>query len=224
MDTISPAQSFVPVSGPELRRISMSRSSAPHILRIDASMRREGSQSRRLTDRVIERLTRQRPDSRVTTRDLAEQAPGFVSEAWIGANFTDPAERSDAQKAALARSDALVAELKAADTLVIGVPVYNFAIPAALKAWIDMVARARETFRYTEDGPEGLLTGKRAILVIASGGTALGSEIDFATDYLKFILGFMGITDVEIVDASQLMFKEAEKVEAAHSQIDALAA
>lgn len=195
-----------------------------HILRIDASMRRTGSNTRELTDRVVERLTAGRADTRLTVRDLAENPPPFIDEAWIGANFTDAAQRSDGQKAALAGSDALLAELRAADTLVIGVPVYNFAVPAALKAWIDLIARARETFRYTENGPEGLLTGKRAILVVASGGTAVGSELDFATGYMQHVLAFVGITDVEIVDAGQLSMGGAERIEAARARIESLAA
>lgn len=107
----------------------------------------------------------------------------------------------------LALSDTLVGELKSADTIVIGTPVYNFAVPAALKAWIDLVARARETFQYTEDGPVGLLQGKKAYVIIASGGTKVGSEIDFAGNYLKHVLGFIGITDVTIVAADQLMME-----------------
>ena len=193
------------------------------ILRIDASMRKTGSHSRTLTDQVIEQLGKTR-DIDIVTRDLANSDLSFVDENWIGANFTDPAERSDDQKAALARSDALVAELKAADTVVIGLPIYNFGIPAALKAWVDMIARARETFRYTENGPEGLLTGKSAILVVASGGTALGSEIDFASTYMKHVLGFVGIHDVTIIGADQLMAGEAETLAAARARIEALAA
>lgn len=85
----------------------------------------------------------------------------------------------------------------------IGVPIYNFSIPASLKAWIDMVARVRRTFRYTETGPEGFLTGKAAFLVVASGGTAVDAEIDFATPYLKHVLGFLGITNVRVIDAAR---------------------
>ena len=195
-----------------------------HILRIDSSMRYNGSHSRHLTDQVIERLRAADPDIRVTVRDLAETAVRFVDETWIGANFTAADDRTDDQKAALAQSDRLIEELRAADTIVIGVPVYNFSIPAALKAWIDLIARARETFRYSEEGPVGLLEGKRAILVYTSGGVAEGSEADFATPYLRFILGFVGITDVETIDAGQLMFEETEKLEAARARIDALAA
>lgn len=191
-----------------------------NILRIDASARRSGSITRDLNDRVIERLSSEGPVS-ITTRDLTEPLP-LLTEEWIGANFTDPAKRSEAQKQTLALSDKLVAELKAADVLLIGLPIYNFGVPGALKAWIDLVARARETFRYSEYGPVGLLEGKRAIVTVASGGTETGSSIDFATGYLRHVLNFIGITDVEFVSADQLMIDaEASRAEA-ERQIDAL--
>ncbi|MEE8455873.1 MAG: NAD(P)H-dependent oxidoreductase [Limibaculum sp.] len=174
------------------------------ILRIDTSMRHTGSVTRALTDKLVARLRAASPGSEVTVRDLAAGVP-LVNEAWIGANFTDPAERDDAQRAALAHSDELVAELKAADTLVIGLPIYNFGVPAAFKAWVDMIARARETFRYTETGPEGLMTGKRALVVVASGGVPVGSAADFATPYVRHVLGFIGITEVEFISADSLM-------------------
>ncbi len=173
------------------------------ILRIDASMRHTGSVTRALTDKLVARLRAVSPGSQVTRRDLAAGVP-LVDETWIGANFTDPAERDAAQRAALADSDELVAELKAADTLVIGLPIYNFGVPAAFKAWIDMIARARETFRYTETGPEGLLTGKRALVVVASGGVPVGSAADFATPYVRFALAFIGITEVAFISAAEL--------------------
>lgn len=171
-----------------------------HALRMDSSMRYQGSTTRDLTDRVLAKLA---PDS-ITVRDLADGI-GLVDEAWIAANFTDPEARTDEQRKRLAQSDTLVSELRAADLIVIGMPIYNFGIPATLKAWIDMVARARETFRYTENGPVGLLTNKRAIIVAASGGTELDGEIDFATPYLRHALGFIGIEDVEIVAADRQM-------------------
>jgi len=195
-----------------------------HILRIDSSMRHDGSHSRRLTDQVVDHLTAARPGTQVTVRDLAGSPARFVDETWIGANFTAPEDRTDTQKAALAHSEELIGELRAADTIVIGVPIYNFNIPAALKAWIDLVARARETFRYSEAGPVGLLEGKRAILVFTSGGTAEGSEMDFATPYLRFILSFIGIDDVEVIDAGRLMFEETERLDAARARIEALVA
>ncbi|MBV6632059.1 MAG: NAD(P)H-dependent oxidoreductase [Alphaproteobacteria bacterium] len=173
------------------------------VLRIDSSARYEGSVTRDLADRLVAQLTED--GGAVVTRDLSVNAPSFVNEAWVGANFTDAAERTEEQVQLLVESEALVQELEAADTLVIGVPIYNFGVPAALKAWVDMVARARRTFRYTENGPEGLLTGKKAYLVVASGGTAAGSEIDFATGYMRHVLGFIGITDVTLIAADQLM-------------------
>ncbi|OLF81636.1 FMN-dependent NADH-azoreductase [Maricaulis sp. W15] len=202
----------------------MTNPATRHILRVDASMRHHGSVTRQLAETLIERLSSDDKAIRVTGRDLADNPPAFIDEAWIGANFTDADARSDAQKAVLARSDALIAELKAADTLVIATPVYNFGIPAALKAWIDLIARARVTFNYTETGPVGLLTGKRAILVVASGGTRVGSEIDFATNYMKHVLGFIGIHDVEIIAADQLGQGADEKLAAAGEAIERLAA
>ncbi|ASK88757.1 FMN-dependent NADH-azoreductase [Sphingorhabdus sp. SMR4y] len=173
-----------------------------NILRVDASARKVGSSSRALTDAVIAKLA---PDF-VVTRDLTDALP-FVTEDWVGANFTDEADRTEAQKSILALSDSLVDEIVAADTLVIGTPIYNFAVPAALKAWIDLIARARKTFQYTANGPEGLLTSKKAYVLIASGGTEVGSEIDFASGYLRHVLGFVGITDVTIIAADQQMMK-----------------
>ena len=113
-------------------------------------------------------------------------------------------------------------ELKDADTVVIGTPIYNFHVPAALKAWIDMVARARETFRYTENGPEGLLSGKKVYVVVTSGGTVLGSEADFITNWLTFVLGFIGLNDVTFIDSSGLMM-DHEKASKAEQAIAALA-
>jgi FMN-dependent NADH-azoreductase len=191
------------------------------ILRIDASARQSGSTTRQLADQLVARLVEQGYGSAVTRRDLAVTPPALLTEAWVGANFTDDAERSDDQRAVLAHSDELIAELEAADTIVIGVPVYNFAIPAALKAWIDQIARARRTFRYTETGPEGLLKGKKAYLVVASGGVPVGSDYDFATGYLRHVLGFVGITDVTVIEAGQQMM-DSEAVNRATAAIEEL--
>ncbi len=117
----------------------------PHsILRLDASARRDGSVTRDLTSRILARF----PQADVTTRDLADGLP-LIDAAWVAANFTPEADRDAAQRAALALSDTLIAEVRAADTLVIGLPIYNFGVPATLKAWIDLIARAGVTFRYT---------------------------------------------------------------------------
>jgi len=166
------------------------------ILKIDASGRTDGSVSRDMSNRIAKRLAQ---GGRIVSRDLNDHLP-FIDENWIGANFTPVENRTEAQKAKLAQSDSLIEELRAADTLVIGTPVYNFGIPATLKAWIDQIARAGVTFRYTENGPEGLLTGKKAVVAYASGGVPLGAEVDHVTPYLKTVRGFIGITEVEFLD------------------------
>lgn len=183
-----------------------STSLAPHlrVLRIDASARTEGSVSRQIADQMLDELEERMPGLTVVRRDLAPGLP-LVDAAWVNANMTDPDVRTGAQRQALAKSDELVAELMAADVLVIATPIYNFGVPASLKAWIDQVARARLTFRYTEHGPVGLLTGKKAYILVATGGTEVGSAIDFATPWLRFVLGFLGITDVEVIAADRGM-------------------
>lgn len=194
-----------------------------NVLRVDASMRYEGSVSRDLADNLVAALDARHGGVSVTNRDLAGGIP-LIDETWIGANFTDPAERSNDQKEVLALSDTLVGELKDADALVIAVPIYNFGIPAALKAWIDLIARARETFRYSEDGPVGLLGGKKTYVVIASGGTEIGSDIDFASGFLKHVLGFVGIDDVTVIAADRLMSNAEDPVAAAKAAIVAIGA
>lgn len=170
------------------------------ILRIDASQRRAGSASRAMTDALIEKLTADAP-AEIDRLDLAETEIQPVSEAWIAARTVASDEQTAEQRALLAASDALIARLQAVDILVIGSPVYNFGVPAALKAWIDMIARPRVTFRYTENGPEGLVKGKKAYLVMASGGTKIGAAGDFASPYLRHALGFVGVDDVTVIAA-----------------------
>ena len=193
-----------------------------NILRIDASMRHDGSVTRRLTDAVIDRLSQLGP-SHVTTRDLAEGIE-IIDQDWIEANFTADKDRSDAQVRRLAFSDTLVDELEGAEVIVIGLPIYNFGIPAALKAWVDLVARARVTFRYTENGPIGLLQGKKVIIVAASGGTGVDTQIDFATPYLRHALAFLGITAVEVIAADRLMTDADATLARVSSEIERLAA
>ena len=190
-----------------------------NILRIDGSARVEGSRSRGLVDRLLCALG---SDRRVVRRDLAEPIPQ-IDAAWIAANATPEEERTAAHRQTLALSEALIGELEASDLIVIGLPVYNFGVPAPLKAWIDQVCRARRTFRYTAQGPEGLLEGKRAIVVYASGGTAMGSEIDFASAYLRHVLGFIGIRDITFVDVGRHL-SDAKARPRAEAEIDQLAA
>ena len=170
------------------------------ILEINAAARYEGSISRDLVADLINALEDRFGSADIKRRDLAKGLP-FIDEEWVTANTTPEEERSEHHRKTLGYSDELVAELQDADVLVIGAPIYNFSVPAVLKAWIDMVARARLTFRYTESGPEGLLTGKKAYVIVPSGGVPVGSEVDFATPYLRHALAFIGITDVEFVGA-----------------------
>ena len=191
-----------------------------NILRIDASARRNGSVSRDLVDRLISRFT-DTGTTKVTTRDLADGVP-VIDETWVGANFTPAEARSIEQRAALALSDTLVAELQAADTVIIGLPIYNFGVPAALKAWIDLVARAGLTFEYTQTGPRGLLTDKKVIIAVASGGVKVGSDYDFATNYIRHVLGFIGLTDVTFLNADATAVDLEGTLKAARNAIDAL--
>ncbi|MCK0142169.1 NAD(P)H-dependent oxidoreductase [Aliiroseovarius sp. F20344] len=185
-----------------------------HILRVDSSTRSEDSISRKLADDVVA----QHVGATITTRDLSNGIP-HIDAGFSRATFTPPEARSDADKAALAVSDDIVAEVQAADLVVISMPVYNFSIPSTLKAWIDQLARVGVTFHYTENGPVGLLEGKRVIVVSASGGTPVGADYEFASPYLTHVLGFMGLTDVSFIGAAG----EEGLVEAERS-IQALAA
>lgn len=139
-------------------------------LHIDASARLSDSATRALSRQILEQLGA----SQVIRRNLADPLPQ-ITEAWVAANFTPADQRNTAARDILALSDQLVDELARAETLVIGLPIYNFTVPAAFKAWIDLVVRVGLTFHYSDTGPEGLLKGKRAIIAIASGGTKIGS-------------------------------------------------
>lgn len=192
------------------------------ILEINASARRSGSVSRQLVAELVQSLSAA-TSARVIRRDVAAGI-ALVDDDWVAANQTPKAERTTQHATALGMSDTLIEEVRQADTLVIGVPTYNFAIPASLKAWIDQICRAGETFSYTENGPVGLLTGKRAYLVITSGGVESGSAADFATNYMKHVLGFIGIDDVQIIAADRLLFQGEEKLSAVRDTIESLAA
>ncbi len=195
-------------------------SSPDTFLVVNASARGEASTSRQLANEAVAAL--KGPATRVTHRDLSTDPAPFVTEEWVGANFTAEDKRTAHQRDVLAGSDALVRELQDADTIIIATPIYNFGVPASLKAWIDQIARARVTFRYTPNGPEGLLKNKRAVIVASSGGTPVGSDGDFATGYLKFVLGFVGITDVTVIAADSQGSKGPKAMEEARAAITGL--
>lgn len=182
-----------------------------NILYITASIRSDSeSVSRGLGQRLVDGLAA-RDGASVTVRDLAANDLPFMTAAIFGANLTAPADRTPEQAELAAIADTLIAELQAADTIVIATPVYNFGPPSTLKAWADLVARAGTTFRYTATGPEGLLTGKKAYLAVASGGTPVGSDFDFMSRWLTFFLGFLGITNVTTVAADGIMGEGGEE-------------
>ena len=189
-----------------------------NVLRIESSIKPQGAVSTKLMDEIIEKLG----DTTVTTRNVSTTPA--IDANWLGAVFAPSDARDEAQQEIAAYSDSLINEIQTNDVLVIGVPVYNFNIPARLKNWIDQIARAGVTFQYTETGPKGLIQGKRAILAFSSDGTAAGSDIDFAERYMRHILGFIGITDVTSVTAQQIAFDPDAAWDAARKQIAELAA
>lgn len=180
------------------------RTTPMNILQVNGSARAAGSNSTRLADAITARLRAQLPESRLVLRDLATQPHPVLDAAALAALSTPAAERTPAQAARVALDDALIAELQAADVIVLGVPMYNFGIPAQLKAWIDAVARAGVTFRYTEQGPEGLLRGKKAYVGLARGGLYRDTPADSQVPYLRNVLGFLGLDDIEFVYAEGL--------------------
>ena len=173
------------------------------ILRLDASASVNTSNSKKLGDELIDRLLALHPDTTVRQRDLNQEI-GFIDENWVAANFTPVDQRSEAQREHLAFSDKLIDEIKQADAIVLTSPMYNFGVPATLKAWIDLISRAGVTFRYTADGPVGLIKGKRVDIVITTGGVPLQSPVDFVSDYLKQVFRFIGIEDINIIGADQM--------------------
>lgn len=174
-----------------------------NILQINASARREGN-STKIANSVTERLKAAHPGATLTLRDLAVTPHPVLDEAALGALFTPAEQRTPEQAARVALDDALIAEIQAHDTLVLGVPMYNFGVPVQLKAWIDAIARAGTTFRYTAAGPEGLLKGKTVYVALARGGLYRDTPNDSQVPYLKAVLGFLGLTDVRFIYAEGL--------------------
>ncbi|THF65908.1 FMN-dependent NADH-azoreductase [Pseudothauera nasutitermitis] len=196
-----------------------------NILQIHSSIRGTDSHSSRLAQNVVDRLRARHLDTRVTLRDLGAQPHPALDENALGALFTPAAGRSAEQAARVALDDALIAEVQAADVLVLGVPMYNFAIPVQLKNWIDAIARAGVTFRYTENGPEGLLQGKTVYVALARGGLYRDGAADTQVPYLRMVLGFLGLTDVRFIYAEGLnMGPEAVQRGLATAEADLAAA
>ena len=174
------------------------------ILQINSSARSAGANSTRLADAITARLKAANPGAVVELRDLAANPHPMLDEAALGALFTPADQRTPEQAARVALDDALIAQVQAADAIVLGVPMYNFGVPVQLKTWIDAIARAGVTFRYTDNGPEGLLKGKKVYVALARGGLYRDTPADSQVPYLKGVLGFLGMTDVEFIYAEGL--------------------
>jgi FMN-dependent NADH-azoreductase len=189
----------------------------PTLLHIDSSPL-DSSISRELTKEFATAWKVKNPNGKVIGRNLSDAPPKPVDQTWVGAAYTPDEAQTTEQKAVLAVSDKLIAELQEADEIVIGVAMHNFGIPSTLKLWIDQVARRGKTFAYGANGPEGLLKGKKATFVIASGG-AYGAgtpmaSYDFVEPYLRAVFGFLGITDIKVVadyGAAQVMMGAVDR-------------
>lgn len=183
-----------------------------NILQINSSARVQGSHSSQLAAQVSTRLREQYPEATFSVRDLAATPQPALDEAALQALFTPLDQRSAEQAARVAIDDALIAEVQTADVVVIGAPMYNFGISSQLKNWIDAISRAQVTFRYTANGPEGMLTGKKVIVVLTRGGLYRNTPNDTQMPYLKNFLGFLGMSDVEFIYAEGLaMGPDAEQ-------------
>ena len=173
-----------------------------NILYIQSSPRGSESYSQKVAQSIVDEIAESYRDANVTVRNLAQNPPPHVGEAFVGGLWLGPEQRTPEQAAALAVSDVLIDELVAADVVVLAVPMHNFGPPSTLKAWIDHVVRVGRTVSYSQKGPEGMLKGKRAILVLASGGVysdGPARPFDFQEPYLRAILGFIGLTDIDVV-------------------------
>ncbi|PLW69592.1 FMN-dependent NADH-azoreductase [Pseudohalioglobus lutimaris] len=187
------------------------------VLKIDSSARLEGANSRIITDYLVRKLGQP-----VIERDLVKNPlPPMSPQDMLGVHGTHDDQRPSLLRH-LALSEELIAELQQADTLVVGVPMYNFSVPTHLKQWIDYVCRPGVSFRYTENGPEGLVAVKRAFIVTASGGTQIGNDMDFASRYMEHICRFLGVDDVIHIDASGSKGSPELVIAGARQQIDAV--
>ncbi|HEY0263221.1 MAG TPA: NAD(P)H-dependent oxidoreductase [Granulicella sp.] len=177
----------------------------PTLLHIDSSPMGEASVSRHLTSEFVQGWKAANPDGTVITRDLTTTAISPINGAWVGAVYTPAESLTPEQKQLTALSDTLIGELQAADEYVIGVPMHNFSIPSTLKLWIDQISRVNKTFSYATGTPVGLLTGKKATILIAAGGVydagTVMASYNFVEPYLRTLLGFLGVTDVNVVTA-----------------------
>lgn len=194
------------------------------LLQIQASMFSSGGQSSRLAGQFVEEFRHAHPDARVIERDIGRDPVPHLTAERFQSLLAEPAKRTPEQHAVAGFSDALIEELKAADVIVLGLPMYNFGVPSTLKAYFDHVARAGVTFKYTDKGPQGLLAGKKAYVFAARGGLYQGTPLDTQTGYVRNFLRFLGIEDVEFIYAEGLAMGDAAKAESIAKAGDAIEA
>src|SRR5258706_4483376 len=197
------------------------------ILQVNASILSNDGQSSRLANEFVAALRRETPQAKLILRDFARDPVPHLDAERFGAFIAKPEARTVKQDALLAYSDELIGELKQADVIVLGLPMYNFGVPSTLKAYFDHIARAGVTFRYTDKGPVGLLTGKKAYVFAARGGLYAGTPKDTQTAYVREFFGFLGMTDIEFIYAKCLAFSpesKAQSIAKAHAHVDRLVA
>jgi FMN-dependent NADH-azoreductase len=197
------------------------------LLQINASIHSEGGQSSQLATQFVQAFRQRHPDAHILRRDLATDIVPHLSAERFAAFLSKADDRTEPQRAVIEYSDALIGELRSADVIVLGLPMYNFGVPSQLKAYFDHVARAGVTFKYTAAGPAGLLTGKKAYIFAARGGLYAGTPLDTQTGYVRDFLNFIGIEQVEFVHAEGLSISADRKAAAlaqASQQIETLAA
>jgi len=198
-----------------------------NILQINSSIHSADGQSSRLADRFVTSLLESSPEAELVVRDLAREPIPHLDAERFGALIQKPEARTRAQQTVVDHSDALIEELRRADVLVLGLPMYNFGVPSQLKSWFDHIARAGVTFKYTEQGPVGLMRGRKAYVLAARGGQYAGTAADVQSDYVRRFLAFLGIADVEFAYAEGLAISPETREQGlagAHEQIESLIA
>lgn len=189
------------------------------ILKINSSIQTEKSVGRKLVDQLISKFTNN--ECKVIERDLAKGLP-LLTQDMVNAFYTPEDKHTNYQKEQVVTSNLLIKEIEDSEIIIIGIPIYNFNIPASVKAYFDLIARVGVTFKYTNEGPVGLFENKKVYVIVTSGGTPFMGDGDFASSYIKHFLGFIGITDVNFISADQLVANSEVQIENAKKQIEEL--
>lgn len=196
---------------------------ALNILSVSASVQGENSTSRMLANEFLQAVQSKEQVANLVERDVSKNDIAFITGEHVGAFYTPADDRTNQQNSLITQSQTLVGELKDANALIVATPMYNFGVPASLKAWIDMICRVGETFRYTENGPEGLLNIDTMYLFVSTGGAPIGSPVDFVVPYLKQVAAFVGVKHVEVIAADATNANREAALAKARAKISELA-